>query len=130
MYIESFWQHLHPESDGIQKGELHLLLSGAGHSRFSDFKRFEDGLLILKNERFKTLDNYLERYLVTVQKWDVEKIKLYLKNAKNVRVKGAEFLQKVNRQDSELEHWYYGQECIMVTNKYTLEIVEVGDWIK
>lgn len=80
-------------------------------------------------ERVNALDECLFSYLAIVQKWDVEKVKLYLKNTKNVKVKGAEFFKRVNRQGHDLEYWYFKDDLIMVTNKITLEIYQVGDWI-
>lgn len=52
----------------------------------------------------------------------------YFSNMKNVRIKGAEQLQKVRKQGSNKEHWYFNDECIFITDKHSWEVLQIGDW--
>lgn len=117
---------------GVSCGELKIgqapkeLLKYEMDDIFKD--RYNEVLKDVVRERERILDVCLDYYLSVVQKWDMLQIKMYLSSMKNVKVKGSEYLQRVNRQGSDLEYWYFKDECIMVTNKNTLEIVQIGDW--
>ena len=129
---------------GFKRGEIYTVQSGVscGKSRIGQISkellkydmdniskdRYNEALKDVIKERVNILDKCLNSYLSIVQKWDMQRISLYLSSMKNVKVKGAEYLQRGNRQGSDLEYWYFKDECIMVTNKNTLEIVQIGDW--
>lgn len=144
--MDNMWEPIKDNGHGFKRGEICLLSIGdrCGKSKIGqvpqDFSKYEmdngfkdtyqKTLEAVTKERVNILDECLFSYLAIVQKWDVEKVKLYLKNAKNVKVKGAEFLKRVNMlQGHDLEYWYFKDDLIMVTNKITLEIYQVGDWI-
>tara|TARA_R110001592_G_C13193009_1_gene753666 strand:- start:4255 stop:4596 length:342 start_codon:yes stop_codon:yes gene_type:complete len=80
------------------------------------------------SQRLELIENLLCLYLESVQGWNIRKIKKYISSMKNVKVKGAEHLQRVSSQVGDKEYLYFDNECILVLNKYSQEVLFIGGW--
>lgn len=89
---------------------------------------YEKTLRALQVERYQTIDNLIALYLKKVQGWDIDTLKKYLTSMKNLKIKGSESLQRTSRQYCDEERWYFKDQCILVSHKYTLEIISIGNW--
>lgn len=94
------------------------------HSQLSREKM----LIALQVERHQAIDTLIALYLKKVQGWDIDTLKKCLTSMKNLKIKGAESLQRISRQGCDEEQWYFKDQCILITRKYTLEIISIGNW--
>ena len=92
---------IYTAQSGVSCGELKIGQAPKGFLKYEMddiFKdRYNEVLKDVVKERVNILDKCLNSYLSIVQKWDMQRIKLYLSSMKNVKVKGSEYLQRVNR---------------------------------
>lgn len=135
--MNSSWKPINDQKGGLKKGELAFIGSGKGRNTFrfskseledSMFTGYEDMFKKVLNTRLQIIEGIMCNYLESVQCWNMSRIKRYLSNTKNVRIKGAEHLKKIRRQGSNKEHWYFNDECIFVTDKHSWEVLQIGDW--
>lgn len=131
------WKPINDQKGGFKKGELAFTGSGEGRSTFrfskseledSMFTGYKDVLKNTMNSRLQFIEELLCAYLESVQCWNLGRINRYLSSMKNVKIKGAEQLQRVSKQGSNKEYWHFNDEIVFITDKHSWEVLQIGDW--